>query len=108
MLDIRKGIEHCGGDRNDYCSILQFILENSNERIQRLHTFLEKEDFTNYTIAVHSMKSTLANIGAIELSEYAKRLEYAGKEGRFEDIRAGHEGFIELYQSLMVEIELYL
>lgn len=108
MLDIQEGIRHCGGDEKDYRDILQFVYENCDARMQDLTEFLQKEDFKNYVIKVHSMKSTLANIGAGEASEYARALEMAGKEGRFDEIQSNHPEMLGIYQNVMDEAKKYL
>lgn len=105
---LQMGIDNCGEDEEIYHSILQFIAENGHERSEDLKRFLAEEDFENYTIAVHALKSTLANIGAMEASQMAKDLEMAGKQGRYEEIRQGHGPLLEVYEELLVNIKAYL
>ncbi|MCI8373465.1 MAG: response regulator [Lachnospiraceae bacterium] len=106
-VELRTGIENCGGEEV-YQSILEFIVEHGQERAEDLQRFLETDDMENYTIAVHSLKSTLANIGAMKLSEMAKKLEMAGKKGHFEEIRTGHGQLIQDYQEVLEHIKNYL
>jgi len=66
--------------------------------------FLAAHDLDNFAIAVHTMKSTLATIGAMRLSETAFELETAAKNKetdfccrRFPEFR---EKLLSLYQKL--------
>ena len=58
----------------------------------------QKQDWKNYTIAVHGLKSAMHSVGALRVSEIAKLLEMAGKN---QDI-----GYIlEHHDQLMVEFK---
>ena len=62
---------------------------------------LQKEDFENYRIYIHALKSTSLNIGAEGLASRAKELEYACRDGKFEEVRARHGSLMEKYRHLM-------
>ena len=64
----------------------------------------DKQDWKNYTITVHGMKSSMRSIGATELSELAKQLEFAGKEGHIDYIRQHHEIMIKEYERLFAAL----
>ena len=53
----------------------------------------------NYRIKVHAMKSSSALIGALELSQMAKDLEYAAKDSNIEIIQNNTHKFLELWRS---------
>ena len=57
--------------------------------------FYENEDWKNYTIKVHAIKSSARIIGATEFGEEAQRLENAGKSDDTEYIRQHHKAFID-------------
>lgn len=61
---------------------------------------------TSYRVRVHSMKSTMALIGC-GLSEAAKELEYAARDGKDDTIMAKTEGFLikwRGYRELLEEV----
>jgi CheY-like chemotaxis protein/anti-sigma regulatory factor (Ser/Thr protein kinase) len=74
--------------------------DQNDAKITRLHNFfirdaqnavnilqnIKIDDFEieSYITTVHGMKSALANIGENELSAFAKRLEYAGRDRNYE------------------------
>ncbi len=56
--------------------------------------------WNKYTTIVHALKSTSLTIGAVNLSEEAKALEMAAKEGDVDYIRLHHKGVLEEYIGL--------
>lgn len=101
MIDIQIGINNCGGYEEDYASILEFVIEDSQERMESLDSYYKNEDYDNYVICVHAMKSTLASVGAMDASKLARSLEMAGKEGRTEYIVRNHPEMMKCYRDTM-------
>ena len=101
LVQVEKGIANCGGKPSDYFEILKITLEYGVSRIKELVSLKEQGDYENYTIKVHSLKSTAANIGAMGVSAMAFEQEMAGKEGRYEVIDEKVEELIENYQRVL-------
>jgi len=57
-----------------------------------------------YTIYVHALKSASASIGAKELSEKAKALEAAGKQGDFAYIKQNNPDFLKALEVVLDKI----
>jgi PAS domain S-box-containing protein len=57
--------------------------------------FNKKDDFLQYVINAHSMKSALANIGEIWLSDFALKLELAGRAKKVPVIMSETPAFLE-------------
>jgi HPt (histidine-containing phosphotransfer) domain-containing protein len=100
-IHMEDALEYFGGDREAYAEIASIYCKTADEKIPELQTCLEKENWQNYTVLAHAVKSTSLNIGATELSEKAKALEFAGKEGRYEEIRENHEAMIKEYRRVV-------
>ena len=98
-LDIKKGIVYCGNEKN-YIQILKNHREHSGEQIEQLEQLYKINDWKNYTIAVHGVKSSMMSIGATQLSELAKQLELAGKNEDISYIQNYHKPMIEEYQAV--------
>lgn len=103
-FDVEKGITNCGGQREDYEQILEVVLRHGQTRIDRLQKMIQEEDYENYTIDVHALKSTAANVGAMELSKTAYEHEMAGKEKRYEYQRENYISLINQYAQILREI----
>ena len=78
------------------------------EKYGLLERLVHDEDFKNYEIEVHGLKSASANIGAYEFSELAKNHEFAAKEGDYQMIRDGLPKLLSEYNFLLHEIERVL
>jgi CheY-like chemotaxis protein len=65
---------------------------------------LEDEDIQLYVINVHAMKSALANIGEIDLSKFARKLEAAGKERDIAVISTETPDFLNGLQTIIKKI----
>lgn len=104
-LDISTGLSYCMDDMNFYHEMIGEYLKN--DKHAALEEFLAKEDWENYRITVHALKSTSLTIGAVELSAQAKELEMAAKTKDLDYIRAHHgelmEKYKELYDNLVSE-----
>lgn len=96
-LDVKAGIENCGTS-SDYLSTLKVFYESIPEMARDIQDAYDKNDWKNYTIKVHALKSTARIIGAMELSERAKRLENAGNAGYIEEIQKDTEAMLTLYK----------
>lgn len=57
---------------------LKVFYETIPETTDEIRRFLEQEDYDNYTIRVHALKSGARLVGATEISELAAKLEACG------------------------------
>ncbi len=97
-LDINVGLGYCMEDMEFYEEMLKEYLKN--DKRASMEQFYGEEDWENYRITVHALKSTSLTIGAAELSEQAKGLEMAVKGADTDYVRAHHEEVIEQYTRL--------
>ena len=63
-----------------------------------------EEDMRTYIIHVHGMKSALANIGAMDLSAVAMKLETSARDGNMEVVLSETSAFLDLLRSLVEEL----
>jgi len=103
-LDIDKGLMYCGNKEN-YLEILASQRDSGKEILQQAQAAFEKEDWKNYVIIVHGIKSAMMSIGAVNLSEMAKGLEFAGKGQDFDYIQKRHVPMTEEYKRIMKVLE---
>lgn len=98
-LDVQKGILYCNG-KDVFMKVLQGYCEEYEESCEEAERLFRTQDWKNYTITVHGIKGAMRSIGADEISEKAKMLEFAGKEGRVDYILEYHDELIRKYREL--------
>lgn len=99
-FDVKKGLLYCGSEEN-YIDILKMHRQNGEANKNDIIGFYKNEDWDNYTIYVHALKSSMMSIGAEVLSSKAKRLEQAGKEHDAAYITANHDDMIKEYERVL-------
>ena len=91
------------GDEDFYLEMIETYLEEDKREL------LEKEyslsDWKSYQIHMHSLKSASLTIGADELSEHAKALELAVKDGNDSFVKEHHEEIMQEYDKLLGQIQ---
>ncbi len=97
-INAEEGISHCGGV-DAYLDALTVFAQSVTSGAKEIAEFYRIGDIKNYTVKVHALKSSARVIGAAELSEKAKRLEYAGNAGYVNEIKKFTDGLLELYIS---------
>ena len=96
-MDIDKTIERYG-DKDDFLSILfAAIISDGRAKIEEMKKYLDAKDYKNFGIEAHATKSSMATIYAMEISERAKKHEFACKESRFDFVEEDGEAFINDY-----------
>ncbi|MDR0472113.1 MAG: response regulator [Treponema sp.] len=77
--------------------------ENALERLEAIHAneYRRSDDIRQFVIAVHSMKSALANIGETELSAAAYKLEQSGRSENMPVIMAHTPAFLEALREVI-------
>ena len=100
---VSKGLTYTSGNKDVYYEILEMFVQDGIEKIEQLNSYVENEDWKNYIIKVHALKSTSLTIGAVMLSEFAKKLELAGKSEDFGIIRKENKNLLKLYNEVISE-----
>ncbi|MBP1549860.1 MAG: response regulator [Oscillospiraceae bacterium] len=105
LISVSKGMGYTGGIEDAYYEILEVYVRKGEEKRIQINTYAENEDWKNYVIEVHALKSTSLSIGAVELSELAKKLELAGKAGDYDTIVKENDALSGLYERVIAEGE---
>ena len=97
-ISVDDGVNFCG--RIDFfVKFLTTFATSIDDKAKEIETAFYSNDWELYTIKVHALKSTARIIGAKELSELARNLEQAGKEGNTDFINEKTQHLLELYRS---------
>lgn len=105
MIDTALAMEYAGNDKEGLLMNLSFFCENAEEFENTLTEDLKNKDYENYCTHVHALKSNALTIGAKELSDKAKELEFASQDGETEKVAKGHPVLIDEYHGLVEKIK---
>ena len=89
-LDEKIAIQN-SGSLEVFKSVLKIFYDSIDDKLSEITTAYDSEDWENYTIKVHALKSSAKLVGAMKLSEDALGLENAGKGKDIDYIRAHNE-----------------
>ncbi len=87
------------GSEDAFNSVLKIFYESIQDKYDKIKSFYESEDWENYIITVHALKSSARLVGALDLGENAQNLEFAGKEGHFDYIRENNDDVLAEFLS---------
>jgi CheY-like chemotaxis protein/HPt (histidine-containing phosphotransfer) domain-containing protein len=92
-LDVKGALLNIGGSEEVYLDVIKAFMTSIPEKLERMRSYVENGDFGNFRIDIHSCKSSLANIGATEISEEAKALEMAALSQNYAFVKKNFRAF---------------
>ncbi len=95
-LDIKTAMANSGSEAA-FKKVLKIFHDSIPDKYSELNGSYESEDWENYTIKIHALKSSARLVGALKLGEDAQLLETAGKERDIEYIKEHHGPVMEDY-----------
>ena len=87
---------------------MQIYYEDGDEMLQQLRTNLQRTDMKLFITHAHAMKSSSRNIGAVEVSELFKEMEFAGKDNDMDTIEAKLPKCLDTFEELQNNLKNYL
>ena len=103
-VNVELGLDYCGGEEDFYREMLRMFCAQGQEKRAEINALYESENWPDYAVKVHALKSTSLTIGAEQLSAQAKELELAGKRGDIDLIHARHAALMRAYEELCAQI----
>ena len=104
-LDVSLGLSRIGGQREFYKKMLELMIQEIEKSNKNLREFLAANDLHNFRIEVHGMKSSLANVGSMELSTKAFDLEVASRDANLDFCTANLPPFLEELNKLFLKLK---
>ncbi len=99
-IDINEGIKFSGDDEELYKSLLvEFAIEHTRKS-RKLSEYYDRKDWNDYSILIHSVKSSAKMLGNMRLSQVAAELEAASKKGEEEPVIKSHAEAMKLYDEM--------
>ena len=99
-IDTEEGIAYCADDPEFYEDMLREYLQESDGRAADLRRFYALQDWSQYGLCAHTVKSTSKMIGAKAVSELAREMELACRSRDAASVLTGHDRFLREYTDL--------
>lgn len=106
-IDVNHGLELLG-DMDFYNETLGTFYDGISDNLKKLKEFKDKDDFENYGILSHSIKSDSKYLGFMDLAEIALSHEMAGKGSDKEFIEKNYDSFVEEINRIVSVVKEYL
>ena len=103
-INVSKGINRFGGDRDIYIGILRSYALNTTALLDALKN-VDSGSIAEYAIVVHGIKGSSRDIFAETAGEMAEELEIAAKNGDFGFVTEKNPAFVETLEKLISGIE---
>ena len=99
-INTEEGIAYCADDPEFYEDMLREYLQESDGRAADLRRFYASQDWSQYVLCAHTVKSTSKMIGAKAVSELARDMELACRSRDPASVLTGHDRFLREYADL--------
>ena len=96
-IEPKTGLSYCQNDEHFYREILLEYANGRKEKADRLTKNFEEENWHDYAIDAHSLKSTSKTIGATDLAEIAAKLEKSASQENPDVSREAHDEMMKEY-----------
>jgi HPt (histidine-containing phosphotransfer) domain-containing protein len=103
-IDVEKAIKNAGSEEL-LIELLGDVYKLMDDKIASVKSNLASNNISNYTVEVHSLKTTCRMIGAMELGEDFFMLEKLGKDNDVEQIIALTPGVLDTFKGLKPYLE---
>ncbi len=107
-IDIEEAKKHHTGEVEDFVELLNLYYMDGMRKCGYLKELLDQENYKDYGIEVHGLKSASANIGAMELSAQAREHEEAAVRGDVDFIRLHFAELLNCYDRQVKGIKKFL
>ncbi|MEO5887392.1 MAG: response regulator [Anaerolineales bacterium] len=81
VLDFQQGVKRVGGDVDTYWELLGDFIQELPEKMDAMQNYFTARDMEALSRAAHNLKGVTANLGILQLSEYADRLDTQSSSG---------------------------
>lgn len=90
-----------------YDKILEEYYSSGSDKYEGIRQAYANEDWADYTIRVHALKSSSRQVGAMALGDMAEQLEKAGKASDIDTIRSKTDETLGEYRRFLDALDTY-
>ena len=99
--------EAIGGDADLLVDLITTFLEDATDRLTALAAGWASQDVEVVKVEAHTLKSSAAQMGAMQMSELSRRIEAAAREGDLDSVAAEVEQVAEIHPETMASLRAY-
>lgn len=103
-LDVEQAIRMLGSEKV-YMTVLKHYYKAAKRKALSIKNLYETQDWHNYTIEVHALKSSSKQIGAIALGNLAAELEEAGNAIDLAKLHSDTDRLLQMYEQTRLTLE---
>ncbi len=103
-IDRAVGLSYCMDVEEIYQEMLNDFCEQSTECLKNLETYVQEENWKDYTVVVHSLKGNARTIGAMNFAQLCLQHEKAAKEANVMFLWEHYREFVDTLQKLVNQI----
>ncbi len=103
-LDYEAALDYCG-DAEVVELVISQIVADHGDRLREMANAVNEHDLETYGLHAHAIKSNLATLGLPEMSNRAKKHEFAAKDANMDFIREDYEAFAKAYKELCSKLD---
>lgn len=104
QINTKSALAYCKNDMNFYQELLHKFVVDADKKKSEIDHYFKREDYDNYRIVIHALKSTAKMIGADALSKLAQELEAAVQNKDIGYVREHHEEMLLEYSRVVDRI----
>jgi HPt (histidine-containing phosphotransfer) domain-containing protein len=90
---------------DDFVSVLESYLKSAPGLMHGIRDAVKAGDLEGLVKSAHPLKSSSANVGAMELSILARELEFKGRQGDANGLVASYNQTAEIYRRSISELK---
>lgn len=103
-IDKRNALQWLDGDERMFLKIIAIFMKNIPAQVDQLRAFLEDNDTGSVERAAHTIMGASAMLGAKQMSEAAKHVEYSAIAGDLDGARLHFVQLVEECEKVMAEL----
>jgi len=87
-MDFEGLASRLGIDKEDFLELTELFITTTQSDIDKIRRGVDGNRPSDAAAAAHSIKGAAGNMGFEDMAEFARKIEFQGKEGRFDGVDA--------------------
>jgi len=106
-MNFDLALKNCG-DKSVFLEVASDYRDSGNAKMKEIQNYYDTENWENYTIKVHALKSSSRIIGEEKLADMAAEQEARGNNNDIDGIRQNHGSLMKQFESCITGLDFML